>query len=176
MSDWTGTNSTAESIEAGCDLEMPWSDKWRGEKAIQAVKDGKLSREAVERAAANVLYLVERTRGMICPWSLKRGEKNKLEHRELIRRAGTQGITLLKNDDNILPIQPTGTTIAVIGPNANRAIAGGGGSASVNPYYNTLPLDSIKKVAGERVKYSRGCEIFERMPLATPYCTTETGE
>ncbi|KFY94458.1 hypothetical protein V498_03868, partial [Pseudogymnoascus sp. VKM F-4517 (FW-2822)] len=51
MSDWTGVNSVAESIEAGCDLEMPYSDNWRGEKAVQAVKDGKLSQDAVEKAA-----------------------------------------------------------------------------------------------------------------------------
>lgn len=176
MSDWTGTNSTAESIEAGCDLEMPWSDKWRGEKAIQAVKDGRLSREAVERSAANVLFLVERTRGNDMSPEPEEREENKEDHRELIRRAGTQGLTLLKNEGGVLPIRPTGTKVAVIGPNANRAIAGGGGSASLNPYYNTLPLDSIKAIVGDRVTYSRGCEIFKWMPLATPYCTTDSGE
>src|SRR5579871_1692577 len=105
MSDWTGTNSTVESIEAGCDLEMPWSNKWRGEKAIQAVKEGKLSPEAVERAATNVLYLVERTRGNDISSEPEEREENKEEHRELIRRAGTQGLTLLKNEGGILPIR-----------------------------------------------------------------------
>jgi beta-glucosidase len=135
-----------------------------------------LSREAVEKAAANVLYLVERTRGNDMSPEAEEREENKEEHRELIRRAGIQGLTLLKNEGNILPIEPSGTKIAVIGPNANRAIAGGGGSASLNPYYNTLPLDSIKKIAGDRVTYSRGCDIFKWMPLATPYCRTESGE
>ena len=58
MSDWTGVNSVAESITAGCDLEMPGPTKWRGEKALKAIKEGKLSRADVERSAANVIHLI----------------------------------------------------------------------------------------------------------------------
>jgi beta-glucosidase len=82
----------------------------------------------------------------------------------------------LKNEGDLLPIRPSVRKIAVIGPNANRAVAGGGGSASLNPYYNTLPLSSIKNVAGHEVIYAQGCDIFKWMPLATPFCTTECGE
>ena len=44
MSDWTGVNSVAESISAGCDLEMPGPTRWRGKQAIKAVLEGKLDR------------------------------------------------------------------------------------------------------------------------------------
>jgi beta-glucosidase len=176
MSDWGGTNSIAESIEAGCDIEMPVSDRWRGELAIKAVKDGKLSREAVEKAAANVLYLVERTKGSDMSVELAEREDDREETRKLIRDAGAEGLTLLKNTGDILPIKASETKIALIGPNANRAIAVGGGSASLNPYYNTLPYDSIKAVAGKEVTYNLGCHTYKWLPLAADYCTTAAGE
>lgn len=175
MSDWGGTNSIVESIEAGCDIEMPVSTKWRGAKAIEAVKNGELSREAVEKAAANVLYLVERTKGSDMTPEAPEAEDDREETRRLIRRAGVEGLTLLKNKDNILPIKSSQTKVAVIGPNANRAIAGGGGSASLNPYYNTIPLDSIKAIPGIDVTYALGCHTYKWLPLAADYCTTSTG-
>lgn len=176
MSDWGGTNSVAESIEAGCDIEMPVSDKWRGEHALEAVAKGELSKEAVERAAANVLYLVERTRGSDMSVELSEREDDREETRKLIRDAGAEGLTLLKNQGGVLPIKPYETKIAVIGPNANRAIAGGGGSASLNPYYNTLPFNSIKAVPGKEATYSLGCHTYKWLPLAADYCMTASGE
>ncbi|KFY56046.1 hypothetical protein V496_06817 [Pseudogymnoascus sp. VKM F-4515 (FW-2607)] len=176
MSDWTGVNSVAESIEAGCDLEMPYSDNWRGEKAVQAVKDGKLSQDAVEKAAANVLYLIDRVRGQDTSPEEPEREEDTPETRELIRRAGSQGLTLLKNRSNLLPLDAEKTKIAVIGPNANRAIAGGGGSASLNPYYNTLPLWSIQRASSKDVTYALGCDIYKWIPLATPFCKALSGE
>lgn len=175
MSDWTGTNSTVEAIEAGCDLEMPYSDKWRGEKAVQAVKNRELSQDAVEQAAANVLYLIERVRGNDMSPEALEFEDNKSETRELIRRAGGEGLVLLKNNGSLLPIKPTTKKVAVIGPNANRAIAFGGGSASLNPYYSTLPLDSIKEISKMEILYSKGCDTYKWLPPASAFCTTVDG-
>jgi beta-glucosidase len=175
MSDWTGVNSVAESIEAGCDLEMPHSDKWRHEKAIQAIKDGSLSVQAVEDAATNVLYLIQRCRGDDTSDEKPEKEDNRAETRELIRKAGAQGIVLLKNEKNILPLDAEKTKIAVIGPNGNRAVAGGGGSASLNPYYNTIPLDSIRKASKQDVTFAQGCEVFKWVPVATPFCSAQDG-
>ncbi|RDW73118.1 beta-glucosidase-3 [Coleophoma cylindrospora] len=176
MSDWGGVNSVAASIEAGCDLEMPVSKKWRGEKAIDAVHKGLLSRDAVERAAANVLHLAERAKGIDMSGEPPEREDDREGTRQLIRTAGTEGLTLLKNEGNLLPIKALQKKIAVIGPNANRAIAGGGGSASLNPYYSTIPLDSIREVPGKEVIYSMGCHTYKWLPLAAEYCTTASGE
>jgi len=176
MSDWTGINSSIESLEAGCDIEMPVSDKWRGEKLLKAIRDGKMDKSVVEKAAANILYLVERTKGSDMSAESIEREDDRPETRKLIRDAGAEGLTLLKNEGGVLPIKPSQTKIAVIGPNANRAIAGGGGSASLNPYYNTLPLDSIKSVPGREVTFAMGCHTFKWLPLAGKYCTTASGE
>jgi len=176
MSDWGGTNSTEDTLEAGCDIEMPVSNLWRGQKLFDALEKGTLSREVIEKAAANVLYLVERTKGTDMSAEVDEREDNREETRELIREAGVEGLTLLKNDGAVLPLKPSQNKIAVIGPNANRAIAGGGGSASLNPYYNTLPLDSIRAVPGKEVIYALGCRTYKYLPLAAECCTTPTGE
>lgn len=176
MSDWGGVNSSLGSLEAGCDIEMPVSTKWRGRNIVTAVENGRLSREVVEKAAENVLYLLERTKGSDMSAEPAEREDNREETRNLIRDAGAEGLTLLKNEDAVLPIKPSQTKIAVIGPNANRAIAGGGGSASLNPYYHTLPLDSIKAVPGKEVIYAMGCHTYKWLPLAADYCSTESGE
>ncbi|KAK7962194.1 uncharacterized protein PG986_003019 [Apiospora aurea] len=175
VSDWGGVNSTVEAIKAGCDIEFPYSAKWRFEKALKAIEDGSLSQDDVDRAAENVLTLVERTRGDDLSPEAEEREDDKQETRELIREAGAQGITLLKNDNSLLPINPKTAKVAVIGPNANRAIAGGGGSASLNPYYNTLPLDSIRAATEQEVVYAQGCHIHKWLPIASPFCTDKAG-
>ncbi|KAK4648303.1 uncharacterized protein QC761_108840 [Podospora bellae-mahoneyi] len=176
ISDWGGTNSTAESVKHGCDIEFPYSTKWRFEKVLEAIKDGKLTEADVDRAAENVLTLVERVKGSDMTAEAEEREDDRHETRELIREAGVQGLALLKNERSILPINPKTAKVAVIGPNANRAIAGGGGSASLNPYYNTLPLDSIRRVAQQPVTYAQGCHIHKWLPVASPYCSDRTGK
>ncbi|KAK3310655.1 glycoside hydrolase superfamily [Chaetomium strumarium] len=176
LSDWGGTNSTAESLRAGMDIEFPFSNKWRFEKVLEALKDGKITEADIDRAAENVLTLVERTKGGDLTPEAEEREDDHEETRNLIREAGVQGLTLLKNEGSVLPINPATTKVAVIGPNANRAIAGGGGSASLNPYYNTVPLDSIRKVAQQPVTYSLGCHIHKWLPVASPHCSNKTGK
>ncbi|GAP88704.2 putative glycoside hydrolase family 3 protein [Rosellinia necatrix] len=176
MSDWGGVNSTVESIKAGCDIEFPYSTKWRFDKVLEAIQSGELTVEDIDRAAENVLTLVERTKGDDMSAEQPEREDDRDETRALILSAGVEGLTLLKNEGGILPIDPNTAKIAVIGPNANRAIAGGGGSASLNPYYNTLPLDSIRQAARGEVIYAKGCHIYKWLPVASPFCTDKAGK
>ncbi|KAI0392240.1 glycoside hydrolase family 3 protein [Xylariaceae sp. FL0594] len=176
ISDWGGINSTVESLKAGCDIEFPYSTKWRFEKVLKALEKGEIAEEDINRAAENVLTLVERTKGDDLSPEEPEREDDREETRALIRAAGAEGLTLLKNEGGLLPINPKTAKIAVIGPNANRAIAGGGGSASLNPYYNTLPLDSIKRAAQGEVIYAKGCHIYKWLPVASPFCTDKSGK
>lgn len=143
---------------------------------MQALEEGKITQSDIDRAAENVLTLVQRTKGSDLSAEAEEREDNREETRNLIREAGVQGLTLLKNEGSILPINPKTAKVAVIGPNANRAIAGGGGSASLNPYYNTLPLDSIRAAAQQPVVYALGCHIHKWLPLASAFCTDRTGQ
>ncbi|KAM5355099.1 hypothetical protein ACJ41O_001745 [Fusarium nematophilum] len=176
VSDWGGTNSTVDSVQAGCDVEFPYSAKWRLDKLVAAANEGRIRMEDIDQAAENVLTLVERLKGGDMSVEEPEREDDREETRKLIRAAGHEGLTLLKNDDGILPLCPESTRVAVIGPNANRAIAGGGGSASLNPYYNTVPLDSIRKVAQKEVSFAQGCHIHKWLPVASKYCTDKSGK
>ncbi|RYP44424.1 hypothetical protein DL768_009096 [Monosporascus sp. mg162] len=176
LSDWGGVNSVAESIKAGCDIEFPYSAKWRFEKVVKAIEAGELTKRDVDMAAENVLTLVQRTKGDDMSAEEAEREDNRPETRALIRQAGVEGLTLLKNEGQTLPINPKTAKVAVIGPNANRAIAGGGGSASLNPYYNTLPLDSIRAVSQQEVIYAQGCHIYKWLPVASEFCTDKSGK
>ncbi|RPA83048.1 hypothetical protein BJ508DRAFT_317917 [Ascobolus immersus RN42] len=177
ISDWGGTNSTIESIEAGCDLEMPGPAKLRGEKALQAIKDGKLDVKYVEEGAERILRLVERSGRFELPIEEPKEKAiDTPETRALIRKAGVEGLTLLKNDNNVLPIKSDVQTIALIGPNVHQAIAGGGGSASLKPYYLTTPYDSIKEISGRRIIFAQGAQTDKWLPLASNICKTESGK
>ncbi len=168
MSDWTGTKSTAASIAAGQDLEMPGPTMWRGDKAVQAVKDGELSVAAVDACARRVLELLERAGCFEDPFEPSETAVDRPEHRALIRRAGAAGAVLLKNESAVLPIDPGKVKkIAVIGPNAATARIMGGGSSRVNAHYRVAPLEGIRAFAGNgfEVAYELGCTNDRSLPL-----------
>jgi beta-glucosidase len=178
MSDWGGTNSTAQSIKNGCDLEMPGPTKVRGKKAMEAIEKGELTVKDVDECAARVLSWIERCGRFDLPWEEpKEVSIDTPETRALIRQTAIEGLTLLKNENNALPIGPDVRKIAIIGPNAKQAIAGGGGSASLKPYYLTTPYDSIKEMAGDReILYAPGAQTDKWLPLASNICTTPSGK
>ena len=178
MSDWTGVNSTVESIAAGLDLEMPGPTKWRGAKAVKAVISGQLARSDVERSAANVIRFIDQTKGLSGAGELPERVDDRQETRDLIRKAGHEGLTLLKNN-GILPLKADTKTIALIGPNAKRAIVGGGGSASLKPYYTTTPFEGLTELSMGKVemKYAQGCDTAKWLPLASESsCRTPSGK
>ncbi|KAF9699328.1 hypothetical protein EKO04_002371 [Ascochyta lentis] len=176
ISDWTGTYATAPSIKAGVDVEMPGPSKWRKfEQVKEALETGELEKEDIENAAARVLYLVDRTKGLgnQTPEVPEQSIDN-VETRNLILQAGIEGLTLLKNENNVLPIK-NAKKIALIGPNVKRAIANGGGSAGLNPYYRTSPWDGMRNRFDGEVTFAQGCDSSKWLPLATPYCTAPDG-
>ena len=90
-------------------------------------------------------------------------ENNSPRYRDLNRKAAAASIVLLKNENNILPLQlETRHKIAIIGPNAKQDVSSGGGSASVQAYYYVSALDglsnAIQKVSPETViSFAQGC-------------------
>ncbi|KAF2187847.1 glycoside hydrolase family 3 protein [Zopfia rhizophila CBS 207.26] len=176
ISDWTGTYATGPSIRAGCDIEMPGPSKWRKlDQVLESLEKGEITREDIERAAGNVLYLVDRTKGLNGPPEPPERSNNNAETSNLILQAGIEGLTLLKNENNVLPIR-VAKKIALIGPNVKRAIAGGGGSAGLNPYYTTTPWDGIRSRFDGELTFAQGCDSSKWLPLASPYCTAPDGQ
>lgn len=166
MSDWFANHSVS-SVESGLDLEMPGPARERGEKLVQAVRAGQVSAEAVQESARRVLRLIARVGAFDDPTIPAEQALDRPEHRALIRRAGAEGIVLLKND-GILPLDKQAiSTLAVIGPNAKTAQIMGGGSAQVNAHYRISPLEGIAAQAGEAVEigYEPGCTNYKYLPL-----------
>lgn len=159
MSDWFGSHSTAETINAGLDLEMPGPARDRGEKLVAAVREGKVEAATVRAAARRMLLLLERVGAFENKPDLTERAVDLPEDRALIRRLGAEGAVLLKND-GILPLAKTSLDrIAVIGPNAASARVMGGGSAQINAHYTVSPLEGIRAALSNAnsISHAVGC-------------------
>ncbi len=167
MSDWFGTHSTVAAENAGLDLEMPGPTRYRGEQLVAAVRAGQVSPDAVRDSAQRVLRLMARVGAFANPILPEEQAVDRAAHRALIRRAGAEGIVLLKND-GVLPLDPARPTrLALIGPNAKTAQIMGGGSAQVNAHYRVSPYDGIAAAVGSDVTlgYAQGCTNDKLLPL-----------
>ena len=156
ISDWSSAHSTEEAALYGLDLEMgtgtdglgtttsnhyehyylatPFLKKLQNEEIAESVVDDKVRR---------ILRLMYRT-NMRSNRPL--GRANNIEHHEVARHVATEGIVLLKNEDNFFPITDKDNfTIAVIGENATRSMTKGGGSSELKPKFEISPLEGIKK-------------------------------
>ena len=168
ISDWFfSVKSTAASVNAGLDLEMP-TPQWRGQKLLQAVEQGEVKEATIDTSVRRLLLLLEKAGLFEHPLTGKEQDTDLPEHRALIREAGAEGIVLLKNVSQVLPLQHEKlTSIAVIGPNAQVAQIMGGGSAQVNVHYAITPFDGIVSKVGDSVKvaYEQGCTNYKWLPL-----------
>ncbi len=159
MSDWFGSHSTAETINAGLDLEMPGPARDRGEKLVAAVREGKVEAATVKAAARRMLLLLEWVGAFESKPDLIERAIDLPEDRALIRRLGAEGTVLLKND-GILPLAKTSLDrIAVIGPNAASARVMGGGSAQIAAHYTVSPLEGIRAALANAnsISHAVGC-------------------
>lgn len=161
MSDWFGSRTTEPTVNAGLDLEMPGPTRDRGDKLVQAVREGRVSPEKVREAAGNMLRLMERVGALYNHAPHVEEACDRPEHRALIRRAGAEGAVLLKND-GLLPL--TAQSLAVIGPNAKAAQIMGGGSAQLNPHYAVSPWAGLQ-ARGLTLSYAPGCTNHRFEPL-----------
>jgi beta-glucosidase len=172
MSDWFGSHSTAPTVNAGLDLEMPGPPRDRGAKLVAAVKAGDVSAATVRERTLNVLRLMQRTGALDDNRPHEERAEDRPEHRALIRRAGAEGMVLFKNE-GVLPLSGSGK-IAVIGPNAKMAQIMGGGSAQLNPHYRISPHEGLATALGaDRLVYAAGATNHRFEPLLNGVFTVD---
>ncbi|TFL02721.1 glycoside hydrolase family 3 protein [Pterulicium gracile] len=167
ISDWTGVYTTAASIKAGCDLEMPGPSVIRGAAALRSMVGRKLTVDDLDKCVRRILNLVNIAIDSNIPFNAPEAGIDTQELRSLLRRTAADSIVLLKNDDAILPIT-TPKRIAVIGPNARLAYTSGGGAASLLESWTVSPLQGITQAAkkiGAEVKYTLGTRGVKVLPL-----------
>ncbi|KAF5013889.1 hypothetical protein FDECE_138 [Fusarium decemcellulare] len=143
LSDWFGTYSCSEALNAGLDVEMPGPSRHRGRQIMAAVSSGKVTKHTLDERARRVLRFVNDA--AVAKVSPVETTLDTPESRELNRKAAAESIVLLKNDDGLLPLKvASGDRVAIIGPNAKNAAACGGGSADLRPYYTSSIYNGIR--------------------------------
>ncbi len=142
LTDWGGSNDHIKGVAAGSDLEMPTPGMDSARQIVKAVKEGKLSEEAVDACVGRLLEAVQTlVRGQE---EKKRQDFDEKAHHELARKAAAESAVLLKNQEDILPLKP-GTHVALIGDFAFDPRYQGAGSSMVN----STRLDKISDMIEE---------------------------
>ena len=159
-SDWLwGVRDTAQAAESGMDIEMPWP-KFYGKELIRAVKEGRVSVEAVDRAAENILRTVCKFASAPDPQVYGKGLVACSEHVDLALEAAEKGMVLLKNDGQTLPFSGSELgTLAVVGRLAAVENTGDHGSSQVFPRHTITALQGLEEYLGGRVLYADGAEV-----------------
>lgn len=156
VTDWGAANDRVEGIKAGLDLEMPGSNGAFDKDIIEAVKDGSLNESDVDKAVENLLKLVLKSHE-------NKNDNYKYDkevHHKLAKKIAEESSVLLKNEDDILPINKE-KSIAVIGEFAKKPRYQGAGSSKVNPTKLSNAYDSFKK-SGIDFVYADGYRLYSR--------------
>lgn len=169
VSDWGGAHDTDQAIVNGLDMEFgswtnglsegtsnAYDNYYLAVPYLRKIKEGKYSTKELDDKVRRVLRLFYRTTmnkqhpfGFLCSES----------HYEAARKVADEGIVLLQNKKNVLPIQVDKTKrILVVGENAVKMMTVGGGSSSLKVQHEISPLDGLKAClsASVEIDYARG--------------------
>ena len=160
MSDWFGGNDPVAQMKAGNDVLMPGMVH-QTEAIVKAVNDGSLSKNQLDQNVERLLNIILQTPTF--KQSKYSDQPDLKTHAQLSREAATQGMVLLKNDNNALPLAPA-AKVALLGNSSYDVFAGGTGSGDVNKAY-VISLDQGLASAGftldDSLKQSYGKFIVE---------------
>ncbi|POY38613.1 glycosyl hydrolase [Solitalea longa] len=169
ISDWGGVHDLNQAIHNGLDMEFgTWTNglSWGTSNAydnyylaqpyLKLIKEGKVGTEELDEKVRRILRL-----SFLTTMNRNRpfGSFATKEHALAGRKIAEEGIVLLQNKNNILPIDLNITKkVAVIGENAIKMMTVGGGSSSLKAKYEVSPLDGLKKRIGSQAEivYARG--------------------
>ncbi|MBU8884159.1 glycoside hydrolase family 3 C-terminal domain-containing protein [Kaistella sp. DKR-2] len=169
VSDWGAVTSTEQAIFNGLDMEFgswtnglsegtsnAYDNYYLAYPYLKLIKSGKVGTKELDDKVRRILRLAfNTTMNRNKPF----GSIASAEHKAVAKQVGEEGIVLLQNQKNTLPIDINKTkTIAVIGENAIKMMTVGGGSSSLKVKHETLPLEGIKARFGDKadVQYARG--------------------
>ncbi len=177
MSDWGATYDGVAAANAGQDLEMPAPAHMNLQTLLPAIKDGRVSQATIDDKVRRILRTAIRF-----GWLDREQEdlsipRFNLQGRQIALESARESMVLLKNDENLLPLDKNKTkSIAIIGPGAYPAVPVGGGSARVEPFRAISFMEGLSNAAGPatRIYYHRGIPSLAEMAQATNFTTATT--
>ena len=166
VTDWGAAHSTVPSMEAGLDLEMgtlidKYEDWYYANPLIEAVKSGKIPMSLVDEKVGDVLRVMIKTNVLDPKKRFGPGSMNTKEHQQATYDAAAEAIVLLKNQNNLLPLDFSSiNSLAVIGDNATRKHSNGGLSSEIKAVYEVTPLEALRAKWGDKVdiRFAQGYE------------------
>ncbi|MCK5266388.1 MAG: glycoside hydrolase family 3 C-terminal domain-containing protein, partial [Candidatus Thorarchaeota archaeon] len=162
MTDWFASRSietTEGCINAGLGLEMPWPMKYKTKALEKAYREDKFTEETLNDLVRRNLRVMMLTGLFDRPEKLPEGSRNTTEHQVLARRAAEEGMVLLKNDRNLLPLDIENLKrISVHGKHMRLKFGRllKGGSSAVKPPHEITPLEGLAKKVRGKVKLFPG--------------------
>ena len=174
LTDWNVDINTFDAAMNGLDLERGtnvenYDDYFLAQPLLEQIQAGKIPMSVLDDKVRRVLRLQHRV-GMYDKNRLP-GERNTQEHRDKARKIASEGVVLLKNKGNVLPLNKTKlNNVLVIGPNADKKHGTGGGSSEVKSAYEITPLQGLKNALGSDVKITvMRARSSTLMPIASDY-------
>ncbi len=182
ITDWGGAHDTKEAALNGLDIEMgsftngltsesefTFDDYYLGKPYLEMLQKGEVPDSTIDAKARNILRLIFRT---AMNTDKPFGSITSPEHYAAAKQIGDEAIVLLKNS-GILPLDPAKyRNILVVGENAVRPLNQGGGSSELKVKDMYSPLDAIKAVYGDGVKYAEGYRtgraMYEKEDIISP--------
>ena len=172
MTDWWSVYDGEKLTKSGQDLEMPFAIALKD--AQQLLYEGKIKVEDLNRMAKSVLRTY---------FAMKFDERRmnirdnaQFENHERVAfQTASEGIVLLKNEKNILPLQKDKKTILLTGEYVEK-LAKGGGAAEVKGYNNRLMLDELKSEFGDRLAYEKNPSLSQIKSADVVLCNIGTGD
>ncbi len=179
MSDWGGVHATAATVQAGNDLEMP-GPAWLAPKNVERdLKRGQITQATIDENVHRILRAIFRVGLLNGPLpSPDHAQVGSAAHQEVAYTAATEGIVLLKNSANLLPLNAAKLrSVAVIGPAAKEMQYGAEGSPGVTPTVSVSPLDGLTRRLGPfvTVNYARGLASGAPVPASALLPPTGAG-
>jgi beta-glucosidase len=179
MSDWFATKTAAPAANGGLDLVMPGPGGPWGEALVSAVRAGEVAESVIDEHLRRLLVLADRVGalGTLRAYPDQLPGPDSPQRTEQLRRLAAEGMTVLTNRDATLPLT-RGQTVALIGRHAIETIDMGGGSAQVNPPYQSSVAEGLRALLGQAVSVTDGVEVRTRPVAARGGFLTdpETGE
>lgn len=157
MSDWSATYDGVEAANGGLDLEMPRAKCMNRDVLIPAIEQGLVSEDVIDEKVRRILHMIVANGFMENEQHDPSIAMDNPDGAAAALELAREGIVLLKNEGGLLPVKPSVKRIAVIGPNANSYISGGGSSYTF-PFHSVSLLDGIRSIAGNDIEilYSPG--------------------